>query len=469
MRERLSEWKASRTQWQADLGLIAATLFAFYVIYVVLGLVAGLDTNGIVSTLRRLTFFAAVYALVVLALNLHWGYTGLFNIGVTGFMAVGVYTMAILTGPPGTGFNLPLWAGVLGGMAASALVGLVVALPALRLRADYFAIVTLGFSEIIRLMLLSESLREFDVGGWDVLGFSVSEYQTGTGGGSGIRVTGLDWLVDQLLYMGGDRRNDPSAIGDEVFWFGEQLGVRDTVMYAWVYVLILILFVLLFYLLLSRIASSPFGRVLKAIREDETATRALGKDTNRFKIIVFMVGCALMGLAGILWYGSRVLVTPSSFLPIVTFYVFVALIIGGSGSNTGSVVGAIIFAGALWEGPEMLSRAINNRIDPPSVPTLYDALGALAEFDPIPLVGYIEGSMDQLQFVILGVVLIALMIYRPKGVLGHRQEISAATDLSRPGATPTKVHEDVESTDRPEAAEAPETDGSVSENPTDNE
>ncbi|MDL5361448.1 branched-chain amino acid ABC transporter permease [Halalkalicoccus sp. NIPERK01] len=413
-----------RPRWQADLLLIAKIVLVIYAVFVVFGLVLGLSVNGVVSTLRRVTFFAAVYALLTLALNLHWGYTGLFNIGVAGFMAVGVYSMAILTASPDAspgGFGLPLWVGVLGGMAAAAVVGLIAALPALRLRADYFAIVTLGFSEIVRLSLLSASLREFEVAGREL----------GTGGGSGITFTGTQSIVDWLFYPGGDRRADPTVVGEFLFGVGDLLGVQSTVVRSGMYTVLLLVCVVALYALLSRIAYSPFGRVLKAIREDELAARSLGKPTDRVKIKVFMLGCALMGLAGMLWQGGRGFVTPESFMPILTFYVFVALIVGGSGSNTGSVIGGFVFAAALWEGPPFVQRIVRANLDARAPPTIYDAAVELGSLDPLPLLGYAVGNVDQLRFMIVGLVLILLMLWRPDGLLGHRTETAAATDLSK--------------------------------------
>ncbi|THE63044.1 branched-chain amino acid ABC transporter permease [Salinadaptatus halalkaliphilus] len=411
-------------QWATDLGLIAGIVLATYVGFAVLGLLTGVSVNAIAGFLQTVTFYAAVYALVALALNLHWGYTGLFNIGVAGFMAVGVYTMAILTAAPDgspAGLGLPIPIGVVGGMIAAALVGFVAALPALRVRADYFAIVTLGLSEIIRLSLLSGALRSFEIGG--------TEY--GTGGGSGIRYTPVDSVIPWLL-----ERPVFGFVGDQLFALGTILGIQPSVIQGALYTGVLIVFVVAFYLLLTRITYSPFGRLLKAIREDELAARSLGKNTDRTKIIVFMVGCGLMGLAGILWQGSRSLVSPDSFMPIVTFYIFVALIVGGEGSNTGSVIGGFAFAAFLWEGPRFIRTIVRTHADVRAPPTIYDAFVALGGGDPLALVGYMIGTLDEIRFILVGVVLILLMIWRPDGLLGHRKEIAAATDLSRrPTAT----------------------------------
>jgi len=406
-------------QWQSDLVVLLGGVAVTYLVFGFIGLFSGVSINSVIGFLQTVTFFAAVFALLTLALNLHWGYTGLFNIGVAGFMAIGVYTMAVLTADPTgspAGFGLPIPVGIVGGTLAAAAVGAVLALPALRVRADYFAIVTLGFSEIVRLSITSGTLREIEVGG--------TVY--GTGGGSGIRFTPVDSLVSWLFGLPG-----VGAIGDVLYAIGAAVGLTQSIVDRLLYALVLIAFVVLFYILLRRIARSPFGRVLKAIREDELVARSLGKNTQLAKIKVFALGCGLMGLAGILWIGSRSLATPESFLPVVTFYIFVALIVGGAGSNTGSVAGAFVFAAFLWEGPRFLRTILRSTVDARAPPTIYDAVVELVALDPLPLVGYVIDSLDELRWVLIGSVLIALMIYRPNGLFGDRKEIAAATDLSR--------------------------------------
>ena len=407
-------------RWKSDLLLIVGLVFATYVAFGLLGIFTGVSINETAGFLQTVTFFAAVFALLTLALNLHWGYTGLFNIGIAGFMAVGVYTMAIMTASPdGTpaGFGLPIPIGVIGGTLAAGLVGAVIALPALRVRADYFAIITLGFSEIVRLSITSGTLRRIEIG----------ERMYGTGGGSGVRYTPVDTVVPWLLEF-----SMLAYLGDILYGIGAFVGISQSIVNRLLYALVIITFVLLFYLLLHRIARSPFGRILKAIREDELVARSLGKNTQLAKIKVFTLGCALMGLAGILWIGSRSLVTPESFMPVVTFYIFVALIVGGAGSNTGSVVGGFVFAAFLWEGPRFVRTILRSSLDVRSPPTIYDAFVELVALDPMPMVGYFVGSLDEIRWVLIGVVLVLLMIYRPEGLMGDRKEIAAATDLSRP-------------------------------------
>lgn len=414
-----------RPRWLDDIVIIATATLVVYGLFIGLGLAAGLDFNGIVSTLQQVTLLAASFALVALALNLHWGYTGLFNIGIAGFMAVGAYTMALVTAAPDAtfpGLGLPLWIGVPAGLVAAALVGFLVSLPALRLRADYFAIVTLAFAEVIRLLYNSSALREFDLLGVEL----------GTGGGQGMSFPNLrNTISRRIMYVDGDLGAGPTLVGRPFLRAGDALELSPSVVEGWVYTAILVVLVAFAFVVITWIGNSPFGRVLKAIREDELAAQSLGKNTDRVKIKAFVVGCAFMGLAGMVWQGRRGYIDPNLFLPIVTFYIFTALIIGGSGSNTGSVVGALLFAGLLFEGPPFVQRIVDATFDLPRPPTVYDGVVALGDLDPMPLLGYAVGELPNLRFVLFGVVLVVLMIYRPDGILGHRNEPASPIDLTR--------------------------------------
>lgn len=405
---------------RSDLGLVLGTLLVIYLAATLLTFTNGL--NSVVGLLRTLTFLGLVYALAALALNLQWGYAGLFNIGVAGFMALGVYTMGIVVrspdpafGPPG--FGLPLPVGIVAGMLVAAVVGLLAALPALRLKADYLAIVTLGISEIIRLFLQSSSFDNFLR---ETLG-------VGTGGGRGM---GMPQNPVRELFLVDGQAGTPTAFGELVFGiFGDGgLGISNSILIGWGYVAVLAAFVIGFYVLLERLGRSPFGRTLKAIREDELVADSLGKNVNLIKIKVFVIGCALMGLAGILWFGSQGNVSPTpQFMPLLTFYVFIAVIIGGSGSNTGAVLGGIVFAAVLFEGPRRVGSALRDVIDAETPSSFADALVSL---DPVSLLAYATDNIAPLQFVLLGFVLVFIMHRRPDGLLGDRIETAAAVDLS---------------------------------------
>ncbi len=416
---------------ERDIYMVLATALLIYLLFSVV--LFGRTFGSALGALEGVTFFMLVYAITALALNLQWGYAGLFNIGVAGFMAVGVYTMAIATRAPDAspaGLGLPIWAGVLAGMLMAALVGLLAALPALRLRADYLAIVTLGLSEIIRYTLLSTAVDDWLQANtaWLVALFGGDgEAGVGTNGGSGLSITtGPEDVLDWLFYVGGDPTRGENAFGAAVFELGRQLGLRTTLVADIAYLFVLATALAVIYLFLYRVGNSPFGRVLKAIREDELVANSVGKNTDLFKIKVFMLGCALMGLAGILWQGSQDFVSPTSFLPIVTFYVFVAVIIGGSGSNTGSVIGGFLFASLLFEAPRRVGGRLRDTIPVADTPNTF----AEAVTGPLEFAAYLTANVGSIQFILLGVVLVLIIQKRPDGVLGHRSEPAAAVDLT---------------------------------------
>ncbi|PSP49947.1 branched-chain amino acid ABC transporter permease [Halobacteriales archaeon QH_7_69_31] len=383
--------------------------------------------NAMVNSMRFILLTAIAYALLTLALNLHWGYTGLFNIGIAGFMAVGAYATYILAAPPGgrpaPGLGLPVPVAILGGMVAAAIVGGIVALPALQLDADYFAIVTVGFSEIVRLSIqdstFSGTVQDPNLDTYNVVNLFGAEF--GTGGGRGIQAP-IGPPTD-VLFEG------TTAVGQPLIDLGASYGIGQPVVTGMTYVVFLGILVLpAYYVVSQRLGNSPFGRVLKAIREDETVAQSLGKDTRWFKIKVFMLGAAMMGLAGILWRGRAGYINPQSFRPLITFYVFTALIIGGAGSNTGSVIGAIAFTSLLLNGPRRVAGVIDSAAGGlPSPSNFYVALSSL---DPAMYAGYLVSEISALKFIFVGIVIVWLMQNRPEGMLGHRKEIASSIDLS---------------------------------------
>ncbi|WP_144903747.1 branched-chain amino acid ABC transporter permease [Halobellus captivus] len=408
-----------------DAGFIVAVLLGVYAAYVLAGVALGYSIRGQLNSVAVLTFYIGVFAMLALALNLHWGYTGLFNIGIVGFMAVGIYVMALVSKPPaGTGaaqiggLGLPLVVGIVAGMAAAALLGALVALPALRLRADYLAIVTIAMSEIVRFTFLSGTLEEFQLFG----------QQVGFGGGSGVILNFTDPMEAFFRFFGLWDSYLGIVTAFEVIIPNNPKPVVDGLVYG----VVLLGFVAVLYWLLKRTGESPFGRVLKAIREDEDVANSLGKDTNRFKIKAFMLGCALMGLVGILWLMTSGSVTPNFFRPRVTFFVWIALIIGGSGSNTGSVLGGAVFAALLFQGPRYVKNLVDTVIPNADAPSSFGPAVAplFSNFDPSPLFFYTIDSIRQLQLVFMGLVLIWLMHNRPEGMLGHRKETAAGIPLT---------------------------------------
>ena len=405
----------------SDPALVGVFIAGIWLLLTILAVVVGGQqaTNLAAGFIGSVTLLIGAYAILTLALNLQWGYTGLFNIGVAGFMAVGAYTTAILTAPveaTGTGvpgFGLPLWLGLLGGMVMAAIVGAVAALPALRLRADYLAIVTVALSEIIRLFVNWSGAAEVTYFGKTF----------GTGGATGIGFKAPSDVVTGFF----------NGVGQPIIVAAESAGISGANINNIAYGLLLLAVVAGAYWLLNRLVNSPFGRVLKAIREDETVTQSLGKDTRLFKIKAFMIGCALMGLAGALFRGSAGYISPAQFRPAITFYVFAALILGGAGSNTGSILGAATFSALLFYLPARLGEYFPT-FGTSAPGSIIEAVAALGSLDPTPLVAYVIGNISTLRFVLIGVVIIYIIQNRPQGLLGHRNEPAASVDLSRPRA-----------------------------------
>lgn len=303
-----------------------------------------------------LVFFACVVlilGIVTLGLNLQWGFTGLFNAGIVGFYAIGGYTHAILTAAPQPqflgNFGLPFAVGLAGAMATTAAAAWAIGMLTIRLRGDYLAIASFGIAVSIQLVTLN----------WEPL----------TGGSQGL-----------------SRIPRPLA-----GFFDSPLGFN-----LW-YLGLLAAIVWLVYTALERILRSPWGRVLRAIREDEGAAVALGKSARRFRLEAFVLGSTLMGLAGALYVSFIGFVSPFDFLPIVTFQVWAMLIVGGSGNNRGALLGALVVWG-IWAA----SGALVTKLVPPS----HAAQGAAV------------------QVILIGLVLVLVLLFRPRGLIGEAAVVS---------------------------------------------
>jgi branched-chain amino acid transport system permease protein len=301
---------------------------------------------------------AATYALVALGLQLNVGFTGVVNFGAAGFMAVGAYSMAILTIDTGISFWLALPLSILITMA----FGLIVGLPSLRLRTDYLAIATIAFAEIIR--LIAQNAREL------------------TGGNQGL------FCSDDQSVCYDDTWLD---ISDKIEGWLVDLGWSDPeilfplLLVAWALVVVVTVGLVF-------VQRSPWGRVLRAVREDEDAARALGKNAVAYKLQSLAISAAIAAIAG--WIVALNLATlhPIDFEPLVTFYAYGVLVLGGLASYWGVLVGSVIF----W--------------------TLLEATR---------FIDVLQDESDQvaLRFAIVGLVLILLMAFRPQGIFGKREEM----------------------------------------------
>ena len=302
---------------------------------------------------------AGIYAVVTLGLQLNVGYTGIVNFGQAGFMAVGGYSMAILVLEAGFSFWLALPAAVLITMAFGVLIGL----PSLRLRADYFAIVTLAMAEVVR--LVAQNARGLTGGNKGLY----CEFE-------GANQTCFDdsWrsVSDWMLGVIENFWSDPEPLLPLllVIWATVAIGVVG----------------------LSHLQQTPWGRVLRAIREDEDATRALGKNTLLYKLQSLAISALLGAFAGFFLALFLATIHPDDYEPIVTFFAFGVLILGGLANYKGVVVGAIL----LW--------------------TLLEG----TRFVELPIS---EERTAALRFAIVGAVLIGLMAFRPQGLFGKREEM----------------------------------------------
>jgi branched-chain amino acid transport system permease protein len=310
---------------------------------------------GVISYLVFFATTASILAIAVLGLNLQWGNTGLFNGGVVAFFGAGAYGTLILGGTPEAGhlggFGLPYPLALIGGMACAALMAWVVGLLTLRLRHDYLAIATFGVAVAFENLMRN-----------------------------------AEWLAGGAKGVRGFERPMRAALGD---------GFTYNLMF---FVFVLALLVLT-YLFLERLVGSPFGRLLRAIREDETAAQSLGKSPARIRLTAFVTGSVIMGLAGGLYGTFYAFVSPQDVLPTLTFQIWAMLIVGGAGNNRGAILGAFLIWGAWTFSGWALSR-----------------------FAPVEAQLY-TGSI---QFVLIGAVIVGMLMWRPNGLFPERLIVSKA-------------------------------------------
>ena len=280
---------------------------------------------------------ALIYALLALGLNLQFGLTRLVNFGIVAFFAIGAYTSALLALA-----GIPLVISFTCATLLAGLAALPIGLLSLRLREDYLAIVTLGFSETVRITLQQEE--------WLTKG-----------------VQGLPGIPKVFAWLGAGQADSALFV----------LLLCLTTLIAWGTV---------------RLTGSPLGRLLRAIGDDEAALMALGKNPTKFKVQIFMLGAGLAGLAGAFYAHFITFISPEQFIPLVTFYVWMALIMGGSGTVRGALGGAVLLM-VFLEGSRFLK-------------------------DWIP--GVSEVQMASVRLAAVGLALILITLYRPNGLFGGR-------------------------------------------------
>lgn len=309
---------------------------------------------------------AVIYCLAAIGLNIHFGYTGLLNFGQAGFMLVAGYSV----GGAVTIFSSSLWVGLVVGLGLCVLLALLLGVPTLRLRADYLAIVTIAAAEIIRQTVGAAAFSD-TFGGQD----GITDFISG--------------------FRAANPYSGPLDLGI-VSWSAYDAWVM-TVGWSVVAVCCVIVWLLM---------RSPWGRVLKSIREDEDAVRSLGKNVYAYKMQSLVIGGVIGGLAGVMTATRSAAVGPSFFATDVTFFAYTALLIGGAARVLGPVVGAIIF----W-------FLIN----------FFGAFFTQATSGPDPLIpSWIMDSNQAsiMRFILVGLGLMLLMIFRPQGIFGDRRELA---------------------------------------------
>ena len=308
---------------------------------------------------------AIVFALAAIGLNVHFGYTGLLNFGQAGFLAVAAYGLAVTVAT----FDLPLFLGVFIGLAAAVVLALLLGIPTLRLRADYLAIVTIAAAEIIRLVVRSVTFEE-------------------TFGGS-----------DGRQAFAGDfyRLNPYPERGYHIGQFGFNERQMWILTVGWILVAVACLIVFL-------LMRSPWGRVIKAVREDEDAVRSLGKNVYSYKMQSLIIGGVLGSLGGFVYALGQASIQPDIFGTDTTFYAYTVLILGGAARVAAPVVGAMIF----WVLLSLTDNILNEAIDAGHISSSFITTPEIGNF----------------RFMLVGLLLMLLMIFRPQGIFGNREEIA---------------------------------------------
>lgn len=301
----------------------------------------------------------AYYALAAVGLNLQFGYAGLLNFGHVASAMVGAYGTAIVVDNGGS-----LWLGIFVGVVAAGLLGLLMGLPTLRLRADYLAIATISVAEIIRVVINS------------------SRTQSLTGGPIGItRVADEFYAINPI---------PPGRYGIGAWAYNQN--TLFTLLVGWG-------LVALASLLIWSLARSPWGRLLKAVREDEEATRALGKNVFAMKLQAFVIGSTIGGLAGILFTMDGGFVKPDFFLAQTTFNWYLVVILGGVATVFGPPLGAIIF----WFSIALFNSLLTQLVG--------DGWWVIDSTDT-----------GALRYVVVGIAIVLLLVFRPQGLLGNKDE-----------------------------------------------
>jgi neutral amino acid transport system permease protein len=308
------------------------------------------------------------YALAAVGLSVHFGFTGLLNFGMAGFMIIGAYGFAISI----LSFGFPWWGAMLVSIIASIIFAAILGIPTLRLRADYLAIATIAAAEIVRLLLSSVIFVDY-TNGDDGLGGYHDSFRA---------ANPLLWLF---------HISETQSFGFGPFQYNIQGWWIRIFGFTVLGLAMLIVFLLM---------RSPWGRVIKGIREDEDAVRALGKNVFLYKMQALMIGGAFGAMGGVL-YALPSSVVPGVYVTSLTFFLWTILLLGGAATIFGPVLGSVLF----WVIQAFLSNF----------------LPALSNLGVLPFGGVQAAT---LRFILVGVVLMLVVIFRPQGILGNRKELT---------------------------------------------
>lgn len=306
-----------------------------------------------------------IFALAAIGLNMHFGYTGLLNFGQAGFLAVGAYTTAVLV----VSYDFSLWTALGCSILTSTVFALILGLPTLRLRADYLAIVTIAAAEIIRQIARSATFNETLGGSDGITGKFGKQFFDLNPFSSGVTTPILRFTPNDL-------------------W---------VVITGWLLVAAILGIMWL-------LVNSPWGRVLKAIREDEDAVRSVGKNVYLYKMQSLILGGIIGSLGGAVYALSRQSVQPDNYGTALTFFAYTVLILGGAARVFSPVIGAIIFWFLLVFIEQSLRQGVSN--------------GLIPDW----LIG--PNQVGQVRFMLVGLGLMLLMIFRPQGIFGDKKELA---------------------------------------------
>jgi len=376
-------------RWRPAVALIAGVAAAF--------LLAANLSPGYLAYIVSFSVMAAIYGVLALGLNIQWGYNGHLNFGIAGFFAVGAFTYALFTTDMPTGLaaqysqqafglSLPFPVGVLAAAVLAGIVALLVAIPVLRLRLDFLAIATIGVAEIIRLIFQNE--RWLANGPQPLRGIPrplACLFQSPS----------CDWLPAWAVA--------PFAA----------LTPRD---YLFFYLLLVALILAGLYVVVERACRSPWGRMLRAVRDEEASAAMSGKNVTAVRVQTFVVGGIIMGIAGALYAPFVVTIDYGHFHAVfATFLVWVMLMLGGSGNNRGAVIGGFIVWG-VWSGSAIL------------VTELAPLLGAISPDLP--------ARAAYIRWMLVALLLIVIVLYRPQGLFKEEKWVSKffAPDGKAPAA-----------------------------------